>query len=117
MNDNFLHKDVPAFGRRVFRLGLATNYGINGNDLEWALDNGINYIFWPSTARRVRPSLKAALKRNRESIILATGPSTGWFGGSIKKKCASLLKKLGIDYIDVFQIFWLGRMSAWTPAW
>lgn len=116
MGDDFLYKDVPAFGRSVFRLGLATNYGIDGNDLEWALDNGINYVFWPTTARRIREPLKAALKRNRESIILATGPSTGWFGGSIKNKCARLLKTLNIDYIDVFQIFWLGRMSAWTPS-
>lgn len=116
MNEDFLYKDVPVLNRRVFRLGLATNYGIDGKDLEWAFDNGVNYVFWPSTGRRVRDSLKAALKRDRESIILATGPSTGWFGGSIKKKCARLLKTLDIDYIDVFQIFWLGRMSAWTPS-
>jgi aryl-alcohol dehydrogenase-like predicted oxidoreductase len=116
MNDNFLFKEVPAFGNRVFRLGLATNYGINGKDLEWAVDNGINYIFWPSTARRVKESLKAVLKHNRESVILATGPSIGWFGEGIKKKCAQLLKTLNIDYIDVFQIFWVGRASAWTPS-
>jgi hypothetical protein len=36
MNDDFLYRDVPALGRRVFRLGLATNYGVEGTDLEWA---------------------------------------------------------------------------------
>lgn len=30
--------EVPGLGRRVFRLGLATNYGVEGQDLEWALD-------------------------------------------------------------------------------
>src|SRR4030042_529735 len=84
MSDDFLYRDVPAFGRKVLRLGLATNYGVDGEDLEWALEQGVNYIFWTPTARRVTNSLKAALKRDRESIVLATGPTIGYFGGSIR---------------------------------
>ena len=38
MQDEFLYKEVPALGRRVFRLGLATNYGVEAGDVEWALD-------------------------------------------------------------------------------
>ena len=41
MNDDFLYRDVPALERRVFRLGLANNFGIEGVDLEWALDQGL----------------------------------------------------------------------------
>ena len=37
MNDDFLYRDVPALERRVFRLGLATSFGVEGIDLEWAL--------------------------------------------------------------------------------
>ena len=48
MNDDFLYRDVPALGRRVFRLGLAANYGIEGVDLEWALDQG-TMSFGPPT--------------------------------------------------------------------
>ena len=104
MNDEFLYRDVPTLGRRVFRLGLATNYGIEGVDLEWALEQGVNYIFWTPNARRVTTSLKAALNRNRESFILASGPTTGYFGGSIKRSCDRLLKTLGTEYLDVFQL-------------
>ena len=43
MSDDFLYRDVPAFRKRVFRLGLATNYGVDGEDLEW---------IWCSQARR-----------------------------------------------------------------
>ncbi|MGB6012272.1 MAG: hypothetical protein WBI57_13495 [Desulfobacterales bacterium] len=32
MNDDFLYRNVPALGRRAFRLGLATNYGVEGVD-------------------------------------------------------------------------------------
>jgi len=116
MNDDFLYRDVPAFGRRVFRLGLATNYGIEGADLEWALEQGVNYVFWTPKARGVTASLKAAINRDRESLIIACGPTTGYFGGGIRRACDQLLKELGTEYIDVFQLFWLGRMSALTPS-
>jgi hypothetical protein len=91
MRDEFLHRDVPAFRTRVFRLGLATNYGVDGKDLEWALEQGVNYVFWTPTARKVTKSLKEALKRDRESIVLDTGPTIGLFGGSIKGACERLL--------------------------
>ena len=116
MHDDFLYRDVPALGRRAFRLGLATNFGVEGIDLEWALEMGVNYVFWTPNARRVTKSLKAALKRDRKSLILACGPTAGYFGGSIRRACERLLKQLDTEYIDIFQIFWLGRMSAWTPS-
>jgi aryl-alcohol dehydrogenase-like predicted oxidoreductase len=116
MRDDYLYRDVSAIERRVFRLGLATNYGVEGADLEWALEQGVNYLFWTPNARKVTSSLKAALRRDRESLILATGPTTGYFGGSIKRACDRLLKALGTDYIDIFQIFWLGRTSLWTSS-
>jgi aryl-alcohol dehydrogenase-like predicted oxidoreductase len=116
MNDDFLYRDVPALGRRMFRLGLATNFGVEGVDLEWALEQGVNYVFWTPNARHVTKSLQAVLKRNRESLVLASGPTTGYFGGSIKRACERLLKKLDTEYLDIFQLFWLGRASAWTPS-
>ena len=116
MNDDFLYRDVPALGRRVFRLGLAGNYGVEGADLEWALEQGVNYVFWTPNARGVTKSLKAAIKRDRESFILASGPTFGYFEGGIRRACDRLLKNLGTEYLDVFQLFWLGRTSAWTHS-
>jgi aryl-alcohol dehydrogenase-like predicted oxidoreductase len=116
MNDDFIYRDVPAFGRRVCRLGLAVNYGIDGSDLEWALTQGVNYIFWTPRAKRTTPALKAALQRSRESVVLATGPTTGFFPGGIRRACERVLESLGTDYIDIFQLFWLGRASLWRPS-
>ena len=118
MNNDFLYRDVPAFGRKMFRLGLATNYGIDRQDLEWALDQGVNYVFWtpsPGT-RKVTKSLRKIINRDRRSLILASGPTTGYFGGSIRRACERLLNKLGTDYLDVFQLFWLGRGSVWSAS-
>ncbi len=112
----FLYRNVSALDRQVFRLGLATHYGIDGTDLGWALDQGVNYLFWTPKAKKVTASLKAVLKKDRESVILATGPTIAYFAGGIRPACENLLRKLGTDYIDVFQLFWLGRTSAWTAA-
>ena len=116
MDDDFLYRNVPALGRSVFRLGLAANYGIEGSDLEWALEQGLNYVFWTPHARRVTKSLKSAIKRDRESFILACGPTTGYSGKGIRRACDRLLRMLDTDYIDIFQLFWLGRTSAWTSS-
>jgi len=116
MNDDFLYREVPSLGRRVFRLGLATNFGVEGADVEWALEQGVNYLFWTPKARNVTQSLRTVLKRDRESVVLACGPTTGYFGGGIRTTCERLLKKFDTDYLDVFQLFWLGRASAWTPS-
>ena len=107
MSNNFLYRDIPTFGPRMCRLGLATNLGINGYDLEWALEQGVNYLFWTPSARKVTTSLKTIINRDRESIVIASGPTTGYFGRSIRHACERLLKKLGTDYLDVFSFFGL----------
>ena len=40
----------------------------------------------------------------------------GFFGGSVRRSAERTLKKLGVDYIDIFQLMWLGVGSAWTDA-
>ncbi len=114
--NSFSHRYVPAFGKRVHRLGLACNM-IDERGFEAALEQGLNYIFW--TALRtghLKPALKRALKARREELVLATGPSFGYFGGSIRRAAERLLSDLGIDTIDVFQLFWLGVSSAWSEG-
>jgi aryl-alcohol dehydrogenase-like predicted oxidoreductase len=57
-----------------------------------------------------------ALARDRDNIVVATGPLVGWFGGSVRRSAERNLKKLGTDYIDIFQLPWLGVGSAWTDS-
>jgi aryl-alcohol dehydrogenase-like predicted oxidoreductase len=82
-----------------------------------AIDRGITYFFFQQykTSHTV-PVIKQALRTDRERYILATGPSLGFFGGSVRRGCERMLKRFGTDYLDVFQLNWLGTMSAWTPG-
>jgi aryl-alcohol dehydrogenase-like predicted oxidoreductase len=104
-------------GKAAHRLGLACNYGIDGAGLAAALERGVNYVFWTRVLNRgVRATMRAALKKDRERLVVATGPSFGYFRGSVRRGTERLLRSLGVEYLDVLQLAWLGRMSAWTPG-
>ncbi|MCW5802974.1 MAG: aldo/keto reductase [Deltaproteobacteria bacterium] len=106
---------MPRLGKRVFRLGLAANYGIDEAGVRAALDRGINYVYFTVRGAMARP-LRDALARRRDELVVAAGPVVGYFGGSVRRSCERTLKKLGTDYLDVFQLMWLGVGSAWTDG-
>jgi aryl-alcohol dehydrogenase-like predicted oxidoreductase len=113
--DDFRTRVLPHLGKRVMRLGLALNMGVDEAAAAAAIDRGVNYLFWPAH-KKMSALLRERLKRDRERLVVATGPTLGYFGGSVRRAADKALKLLDTDYIDVFQLFWLGRASAWTQA-
>jgi aryl-alcohol dehydrogenase-like predicted oxidoreductase len=111
----FTHRELRVVGKQVFRLGLAANYGVEEAAIRSALDRGVNYVFLTSRGKLGRP-LRDALARDRDRIVVAAGPTVGFFGGSVRRSCERTLKKLGVDYLDIFQLMWLGVGSAWTDG-
>ena len=111
----FLHRELRAVGKRVFRLGLAANYGIEEAAIRGAFERGINYVFVTTRGQMARP-LRDALAKDRDRLVIAAGPTMGFFGGSVRRSAERTLKKLGVDYVDIFQLMWLGVGSAWTDA-
>ena len=109
MPDDFLHRDVPALKKRVHRLGLAGTHGIDDAGIRAALDQGINYLFW--TRSTMVPALRDAVRRDRERLVIATGPVLGHFRFTIRSAAEKRLRTLGTDYLDVFHLFWAGKMS------
>jgi aryl-alcohol dehydrogenase-like predicted oxidoreductase len=117
MTSTHTHTELRHVGKRVHRLGLACNYGIDVKGFDAALERGLNYIYW--TNRRTShllPSLKAALKKDRERFVIVSTPTLGFFGSSIRSACEKTLKTLGIDSLDVLQLGWLGVGAAWTQG-
>ena len=114
---DFIYRDLPVVKKRVHRLGLAFNFGIDPKGVEAALGMGMNYLFWAKFRKGPEHEvIKAALKRDRERYVLASGASFGYFGKNIRRGAEKLLRSFDIEYIDVFQIFWLGRMSVFTKG-
>lgn len=113
----FTRKFVPALGREVHRLGLALTYGIDAAGFDEGIERGIDVILWTwIRTGHLRPSMRAALARDRARHVVLAGPTLGYFGGNIRRGVERTLKDLQTDYIDVLMLFWLGKTSALTPA-
>jgi aryl-alcohol dehydrogenase-like predicted oxidoreductase len=113
MDGDFLHRDVPALRKRVFRVGLSGSFGLDEAGAREALER-MNYVFWTPLMKGVTPALKDALRRDRERYVVATGPMFGYLRGSLRRAVEKRLRLLGTDHLDVFQLFWLSKMSAFT---
>jgi aryl-alcohol dehydrogenase-like predicted oxidoreductase len=112
----FLYSDIPVVNKKAFRLGLSTNFGIETDGIQEALEDRMNYIFWTPTMKKATPVLKEVLKKDRERYILATGPTTAWWSNNIRRFTEKTLSSLKIDYLDILQIHWLGVTSAWNDG-
>ncbi|RME25370.1 MAG: aldo/keto reductase [Deltaproteobacteria bacterium] len=114
---DFLHATLPVIDKPVHRLGIAGNYGIDAAGMKVALDElGLQYIYWTPRMRKVTPAVVEALGRDRDRYVLATGPTTGFWGGNIRRFVESTLRRLRTDYLDVLQLHWLGVTSWWTDG-
>ena len=114
MSDHFLHRTV--IGKRVHRLGLAASYGIDEDGIREALARGVNYVFWNPTARKLTRVLRSLSPTERDQLVIATGPTLGFLPGSARRRVEKVLKLLDTDHLDVLQLYWLGRMSAFTDG-
>jgi aryl-alcohol dehydrogenase-like predicted oxidoreductase len=112
--EDFRFRTPPALGKRVHRLGLAASKGIDEATIREALDAGVNYLFF--TRKSMVGPVREAVRRDRARLVIASGPVLGYFAGSIRRATEKVLRTLGTDYLDVLQIFWLGRMSALTEG-
>jgi len=112
----FLYRTPARLGKRVFRLGLSASYGLDEAGIREAFASGMNYVFWAPTARKLTKVLREEVKKDRARLCIATGPTLGFFRGSIRKRAEGALRILGADYLDVLQLYWLGKMSAFTDG-
>jgi aryl-alcohol dehydrogenase-like predicted oxidoreductase len=114
---DWLYRSPPAFGgKRLFRLGLAANFGIGEDGVRAAMDRGLNLFLWTMRAQGMRNPLKEALAARRDQVALVGYAKIGWFGWGVRKGAESLLRDLGTDYLDAYLLGWLGVGSAWTSA-
>jgi len=92
------------------RLGIGVGYHIDAKAMAWAVENGLNYIFWGSLKFRTVPRALKLLGKNRDKAIIAVPcygaryvSSSKWVNFSVNRA----LKVLKRDYLDIFQLGWL----------
>ncbi len=104
---------LPVIEKRVFRMGVAGNYGIDSSDVAWAAEHGANYWVCGPSYKKVTAGIKEVIRKNREENVVAL-LGWGFFGRQIRKSVEKALRQLNTDYLDVFKLGWLGRTSIYS---
>ncbi len=115
MSGAFTHTDLPPLGKRVLRLGIAGNYGLQTADIRHAAERGVGYWLWTLRFKSVTPALREILARERERHVVAT-LGMAYTGGMVRRGVEKALRVLGTDYLDIYQLGWLGRTSLLTEG-
>jgi aryl-alcohol dehydrogenase-like predicted oxidoreductase len=113
--EEFTHREVPRLGRRLCRLGLSGSFDLDEAGCREALER-VQYVFWSPRMKSLTPALRDALARDRDRYVVSVGPLFGYFPGAVRRAAEAALRTLGVDTLDVFQLYWLGKMSAFTAA-
>jgi aryl-alcohol dehydrogenase-like predicted oxidoreductase len=115
MQSDFSFRDLPVIEKRVFRMGIAGNYGIDSSDVEWAAEQGANYWVWGASFKKVTAGIKEVIRKDREKNVVAL-LGWGFFGRQVRRSVEKALLKLNTDYLDVFKLGWLGRTSIYSQG-
>ena len=116
MTDWLYRTPTALHGKRVHRLGLAANYGIDEDGVRAAMDRGVNLFLWTRRNPGMRAPVCQALAERREQVVVIGYVTVGWFGWGVRRDAESLLRELSTDYLDVLLLGWLGAGSAWTAG-
>jgi aryl-alcohol dehydrogenase-like predicted oxidoreductase len=115
LSKDFTSTLLPVIEKPVCRMGIAGNCGLGPSDIVWAAEQGANYWVWGASFKKVTEGIKQVIRQDREKHVVAM---LGWglFGWQIRLNVENALRKLNTDYLDVFQLSWLGRMSGYRQG-
>ncbi len=116
MAGDFTHREVRALGgKRLHRLGLSVSFGLDEAGCAEALEQ-LQYVFWNPRATKLTGALREACRRDRERYVVAGGPTLAYLPGQLQRYVDRARKLLGTDYLDVLQLYWLGKMSRYSQG-
>jgi aryl-alcohol dehydrogenase-like predicted oxidoreductase len=114
--ERFRYVDLPHLERRVLRLGVAANFGLDSADITWAAERGVSMWLWGRTFGKARAPLRELLARERDAHVVAVLGSIVYTARGAKRAVEKARQSLGVDRLDLFLLPWLGRASRFSPA-
>ena len=87
-------------GREVTRLGVSAGYGVPGDAVERAFEQGVNYLYWGSRRSGAFCATLRRLKSRRDQFVLVTQSYTG-LAPILAWSLERALRELRFDYTDV----------------
>ena len=83
IQSDFSFRILPVIEKRVFRMGIAGNYGIDSSDVEWAAEQGANYWVWGASFKKVTAGIKEVIrKKQREKCGGSAWLGFLWLAGT-----------------------------------
>lgn len=93
-------------GLKVCRLGIGSSYGAKAKDIEWAVDHGVNYLYWGSMRREgMGEAIRSIARKDRDRIIVVV-QSYSRLPFLMERSVNTALRSLGLDYADILLIGW-----------
>ena len=104
--------DWPGLGR-VCRLGLATrgNTSLEPDDVEHAVDCGVNYLNWCRHADGLQEWIRQSGRRRKDVRV-----AVQFFArtaSDARDELAECLEQLGTDYLDVLTYYYVESEAEW----
>ena len=99
---SFMHRKLGRTGREVFRLGVASSYGVGAAGVEEAIERGVDYLYWGSLrASGFAQGLRNACARGLRDRLVIVVQSYARFGALLESSVLSALGRLRLEYADV----------------
>ena len=111
----FRYADLPILNKRVLRLGVAGNYGLTGADIHHAAEQGVRYWVWTPRFKQATPALREILNKDRDKHVVAI-MGTAYTAGMVNRGVEKARRLLGTDFIDIYQVSWLGTGSFFSRS-
>jgi aryl-alcohol dehydrogenase-like predicted oxidoreductase len=86
-------------GIRVSRLGVAASYGVPGDAVERAFEQGVNYLYWGSMRKATFGDALRRLAPRRDRFVLVI-QSYSRLAGYLERSLEKALRALSFDYAD-----------------
>jgi aryl-alcohol dehydrogenase-like predicted oxidoreductase len=92
-------------GLAVSRIGLASN-GLPGEDVEYAVERGINYLYWGSLRLpQFGAAVRRLARRRREELVIVV-QTYSRAAALLRPSLELALRRLGIDDADLLLLGW-----------
>jgi predicted aldo/keto reductase-like oxidoreductase len=97
----------------VCRLGLATRSatGLSADDVQRALDRGVNFLNWPGTPDALSRVIAGLGPRRREVIVCVQFEART--AAAAERELAALLGELNTEYVDILTFYYVEEQREW----
>ena len=111
----FLRCPLPAFGKPVCRLGLATrgDSRLTPVDVHHALGRGVDFLNWPGGGDDALSRAVRELGPGRERIVICA-QFEGRTAADAATELRALRATLGTDYLDVLTFYYVEEPAEWA---